>query len=109
MGIHPSYNILFGRPWIHTARAVASSLHQCLKYIMNGILITIKAEERVSMIKKNTVVPFIEVENCRYRNINAFEIVNVEWVPGGVVLKKLKISEVTRMVANYFLKNRIPF
>jgi hypothetical protein len=55
------------------------------------------------------VVPFIEVEDCRYRNINAFEIVNVEWVPGGVVLKKLKISEVAKMVANYFLKNRIPF
>jgi len=59
--------------------------------------------------KKNMVVPFIEVEDCRYRNINAFEIVNVEWVPGGVVLKKLKISEVAKMVANYFLKNRIPF
>jgi hypothetical protein len=29
--IHPSYSMLLGRPWIHSARAVASSLHQCLK------------------------------------------------------------------------------
>jgi hypothetical protein len=27
MKIHPSYNILLGRPWIHAARAVASLLH----------------------------------------------------------------------------------
>ncbi|XP_011008751.1 PREDICTED: uncharacterized protein LOC105114041 [Populus euphratica] len=31
MDIHPSYNILLGRPWIHAAEAVASSLQQCLK------------------------------------------------------------------------------
>jgi hypothetical protein len=44
------------------ARAVASSLHQCLKYIMNGMLITIKVEEKISMIK-NMVVSFIEEED----------------------------------------------
>jgi hypothetical protein len=27
MDIHPSYSILLGRPWIHAARAVTSSLH----------------------------------------------------------------------------------
>ena len=27
MDIHPSYNVLLGRPWIHAAGAVASSLH----------------------------------------------------------------------------------
>jgi hypothetical protein len=52
MDIHPSYNILLGRPWIHAAGVVASSLHQCLKYIVNGMLITVEAEETVSMIKK---------------------------------------------------------
>jgi len=77
MNIHPSYNILLGRPWIHVARVVASSLYQCLKYIMNGISVTIKAEEIVSMIR-NVVVPFINVEDCRDENIHAFEIMNVE-------------------------------
>ena len=59
MDIHPSYSMLLGRPWIHTARAMASSLHQCLKYIANGMLIIVKAEETISMIK-NVVVPFIK-------------------------------------------------
>jgi len=59
MDIHPSYSILLGRPWIHAAGAVASSLHQCLKYIVSGMLITVKAEETVSMIK-NIVYPSLK-------------------------------------------------
>lgn len=27
-----SYNALLGRPWLHTSRVIASTLHQCLKY-----------------------------------------------------------------------------
>jgi len=26
-----SYNALLGRPWLHTSKAIASTLHQCLK------------------------------------------------------------------------------
>ncbi|XP_061947974.1 uncharacterized protein LOC133671268 [Populus nigra] len=43
MDIHPSYNILLGRPWIHAARVVASSLHQQVKFIINGNLVTVRA------------------------------------------------------------------
>jgi len=83
--IHPFYNILLGRPWIHAAGAVISSLHQCLKYIMNEMLIIVKTEEIIYMIK-NVVVPFIKVEDCRDKNIHTFEIVNAECVPEGAVL-----------------------
>jgi hypothetical protein len=44
---------------------------------MNGMLVTIKAEETISMII-NVAVPLIKVENCRDRNIHAFEITNTE-------------------------------
>jgi len=27
-----SYNALFGWPWLHTSKAITSTLHQCLKY-----------------------------------------------------------------------------
>jgi hypothetical protein len=54
MDIHPSYSMLLGRPWIHAAGAVTSPLHQCLKYIMNGMLVTVKDEETVSMIKEHS-------------------------------------------------------
>lgn len=59
MDIHPSYSMLFGRPWFHVAGVVSSSLHQCLTYIMNRILIIVKAKETDSMIR-NVDIPFIE-------------------------------------------------
>ncbi|KAA3479563.1 hypothetical protein EPI10_020063 [Gossypium australe] len=47
MDIKPSYNCLLGRHWIHTARAVSSSLHQKLKLVTKGQLVTISAEEDI--------------------------------------------------------------
>ncbi|XP_073261648.1 uncharacterized protein [Populus alba] len=87
MDIHPSYSMLLGRPWIHAAGAVTSSLHQCLKYIMNGMLVTVKAEETISMIK-NVAIPFIEAEDCKDDNIHAFEI-----VPKWANLTKMKCAD----------------
>jgi hypothetical protein len=37
---------------------------------------------------RNVVVPFIEAKDNRDVNINAFEIVNTEWVPEGTMLKR---------------------
>ena len=108
MDIHPSYSMLLGRPWIHAAGAVASSLHQCLKYIINEMLVTVKAEETVSMIK-NVSVPFIEADDCKDNNIHTFEIVNTDWVPENTVLRRPRISEAARMATQCFLERGIPF
>ena len=108
MDNHSSYNILLGRPWIHAARALAFSLHQGLKYIMNEMLITVKAEEIVSMIE-NVAIPFIRAEDYRDENIHAFEIINAEWIPEGVVLRKPRIPEAAKMTVKCFLMNEIPF
>jgi hypothetical protein len=108
MDIHPSYSMLLGRPWIHAAGAVTSSLHQCLKYIMNGMLVTVKAEETVSMIN-NVVVPFIEAEDCNDEYSHAFEIVNNDWVPENTVIRMPRISEAARRAAQCFLERKIPF
>ena len=108
MDIHPSYSMLLGRPWIHAARAIPSSLHQCLKYIANGMLVTVKAEETISMVK-NVAVPFIETETCKDGNVHAFEVVNAEWILEGAPLRKPKIPEAAKMVAKCFLQNKIPF
>ena len=32
-----SYNILFGRPWIHEMKVVPSTYHQCVTFPQNGI------------------------------------------------------------------------
>jgi hypothetical protein len=41
------------------------------------MLVTVKAEETVSMTK-NVAVPFIEAGDCKGNNIHAFEIVNTD-------------------------------
>ena len=40
--IQSSFNILLGRPWIHEAGAIPSSLHQKVKFIHEGRIITIQ-------------------------------------------------------------------
>ncbi|KAI5442293.1 hypothetical protein KIW84_011385 [Lathyrus oleraceus] len=37
MDIQPAYSCLLGRPWIHAAGAVTSTLHQKLKYELEGL------------------------------------------------------------------------
>ena len=44
------YNILLGRPWIHTSSVVPSSLYQKMKFIVNDQLITVFAESDCTMI-----------------------------------------------------------
>ena len=39
-----SFNLLLGRLWIHSARAIPSSLHQMVKFISNGQVVTILGE-----------------------------------------------------------------
>ena len=101
MNIYPSYNILLERLWIHATGIIASLLYQCLKYIMNEVLIIIKVEEIISMIN-NVIIPFIEVKDYRYGNIHAFEIMNIEWVLKGAVLRKQKVSKAVRMASIFF-------
>ena len=45
--IQLSFNLLLGRPWIHVAGAIPSSLHQKLKFIHEGRIITIQFDKDV--------------------------------------------------------------
>lgn len=44
LDITTGYNLLLGRPRIHMARPVPSTLHQELKYIINGNLVIVNVE-----------------------------------------------------------------
>ncbi|GAA0150920.1 hypothetical protein LIER_09753 [Lithospermum erythrorhizon] len=57
-----TYNVLLGRPWIHSSNAVPSTLHQCLKYCQSGIERMIKADEN----------PFT-VEESQFSNAKYFQ------------------------------------
>ena len=41
------FNLFLGRPWIHKAGAIPSSLHQKLKFIHEGRIITIQSARDV--------------------------------------------------------------
>ena len=45
--IQSSFNLLLGRPWIHEAGAIPSSLHQKVKLIHEGRTITIQSDRDV--------------------------------------------------------------
>lgn len=45
MDIHSTYNMLLGRPWIHTAGAVPSSLHQRVEFVKDGKIVIVDAKE----------------------------------------------------------------
>ncbi|XP_050877398.1 uncharacterized protein LOC127081158 [Lathyrus oleraceus] len=45
MDIHASYSCLLGLPWIHEAMVVTSTLHQRLKFVRKGKLVTVCEEE----------------------------------------------------------------
>ncbi|XP_050889273.1 uncharacterized protein LOC127094488 [Lathyrus oleraceus] len=45
MDIYPAYNCLLGRPWIHSAGVVTSTLHQKLKFLADDKLVVVKARD----------------------------------------------------------------
>jgi len=45
MDIQAAYSSLLGRPWIHEAGEVTSTLHQKLKFVKNGKLVTVGGEQ----------------------------------------------------------------
>ena len=46
MDINPFYNCLFGKPWIHMASAVPSTLHQKFKFVMGESLIIVATKKK---------------------------------------------------------------
>jgi len=93
----PSYNYLLGRPWIHSAGAVPSSLHQKVKFIMDGLLVTVVGEEDiVASISADT--PYLEVSKDAVEySFRSFEFINTTFVVGGNKIPVSKLSRNTKM------------
>ncbi|XP_052874892.1 uncharacterized protein LOC128280702 [Gossypium arboreum] len=97
MDIKPSYNCLLGRPWIHSAGAVPSTLHQNLKLVTKVRLVTINAEEDIiAAITSDT--PYLEANDeaieCSFRSL---EFVNTTFIIEGNKIPMPRLSETTRM------------
>ncbi|KAA3462132.1 trans-resveratrol di-O-methyltransferase-like [Gossypium australe] len=79
------------------AGAVPSSLHQKLKLVMEGRLITINVEEDI-IASVTSNAPYIEVDGevieCSFRSL---EFVNATFIVEGSKIPMPKISKITRM------------
>nr|KYP31819.1 hypothetical protein KK1_047677 [Cajanus cajan] len=60
MDIAPTYICFLGRPWIHQARPVPSTLHQKVKFVVDNKLVVVQIEEDI-IISKPLTIPYVEV------------------------------------------------
>ncbi|XP_070025150.1 uncharacterized protein [Nicotiana sylvestris] len=105
LDVNISYNLLLGRPWIHAAKAVPSSLHQMVKFEWDRQEIFVHVDEDLSACN-DTIVPFIEAEYDKGPWVyQTFETVSVEKIPEGKCIPGPKLSSASIMVANKMLKN----
>ncbi|XP_040934483.1 uncharacterized protein [Gossypium hirsutum] len=97
MDIKPSYNCLLGRPWIHLVEAVPSLLHQKLKFITEGRLVTVNVEEDI-ITSVTSEAPYVgtddEAIECSFRSL---EFVNATFIVERNKVPTPKISKTTRM------------
>nr|XP_016441421.1 PREDICTED: uncharacterized protein LOC107767021 [Nicotiana tabacum] len=75
LDMETSYNFLLGRPWIHMARAIPSTLHQMAK------------------------------EGCESIIYQAFEVIEVDQVEEGKSILHPRLSVTSMMVASLMLRN----
>jgi hypothetical protein len=61
MDIHPAYSCLLGRPWIHEAGAVTSTLHQKLKFVKRGKLVIVGGEK--ALLVHMSSFSYVEAED----------------------------------------------
>ncbi|KAI5444670.1 hypothetical protein KIW84_013083 [Lathyrus oleraceus] len=62
MDIHPTYSCLLGRPWIHEAGVVTSTLHQKLKFVKNGKLVIVGGEKAL-LVSHLSSFSYVEVDD----------------------------------------------
>ena len=63
MDIHVAYSCLLGLPWIHDSGADTSTLHQRLKFVRNGKLVTIGGEQAM-VVSHLSYFSYIDVDEA---------------------------------------------
>ena len=97
MDISPSYNCLLGRPWIHIAGPIPSTIHQKIKFVMEGQLVCVSAEEDM-IVATSSRAPYVEADEkameCSFRSL---EFINAMYVKEGAKIPTQKLSQVTHL------------
>nr|XP_016476203.1 PREDICTED: uncharacterized protein LOC107797792 [Nicotiana tabacum] len=100
-----SYNFLLGRPWIHTAGAVPSTLHQMVKFEHENQEIVVHGEDEQS-IYRDPSVPCLEArEGSEHIVYQAFEIMIADQCEEGAPFPQPCLSNASVMVATEMIKH----
>ncbi|XP_052726214.1 uncharacterized protein LOC108332575 [Vigna angularis] len=80
MDILPAYSCLLGRPWIHSAGVMPSTLHQKLKYVMGDKLVIVSGEEDL-LVSGPSSTRYIEAAEEAFETVfQSLEIVGNAYV-----------------------------
>ncbi|XP_070004412.1 uncharacterized protein [Nicotiana sylvestris] len=94
-----SYNMLLGRPWIHAAKAVPSTLHQMFKFEWDRQEIVVHGEDNLC-VPNDAIIPFIEFEDDKGQRVyQVFDTVAVEKVLEGKCVPTPRVAAASVMVA----------
>ena len=77
MDIRAAYSCLLGRPWIHDAGAVTSTLHQRLKFVRHGKLVMIGGEQAM-VVSHLSSFSFIDADEDVGTQFQALSVANNE-------------------------------
>ncbi|XP_028184580.1 uncharacterized protein LOC114371309 [Glycine soja] len=104
MDINPTYSYLLGWPWIHSVRLVALTLHQKLKFVMEGQLIIVSREEDI-LVSYPSSTPYVEAEEESLEtSFQALEVMSNAYVESPSV--QLHSSGAALMMARVMLGHR---
>ena len=92
--------MLLGRPWLHTAGAVPSSLHQKMKFIIGNQLVTILVEGPISIYNDPTFT-YIDSDVAPEASFHSFEFVSMIHKVAAV---KPEMSKAVITVAREFIR-----
>jgi len=85
MDISPAYSCLLGRPWIHSVGVVPSTLHQKLKFVVEGQLVIVSGEEDI-LVSCLSSMSYVEAaEESLETSFQALEIVSSAYVESPLV------------------------
>ncbi|RDX93091.1 hypothetical protein CR513_24684, partial [Mucuna pruriens] len=103
MDIQPTYSCLLGRPWIHAAGAFPSSLHQKVKFIVDGQLISVMGKKEIMVITPFPMEYIEEDEEALETSFQALEIVGTTNIKTG--RGEIKPSKAVIMVTKVLITN----
>jgi hypothetical protein len=92
MDIHPAYSCLLGRPWIHEAGAVTSTLHQKLKFVKNGKLVIVGGEQAM-LVSHLSSFSYIDADEAVGTPFQALSVVNNAAKKNGMPMSSLKDAQ----------------